>query len=70
MKIEKGVPIPAVGASRVRPPGQIAEKMEAGDSVLCDAESIAHRVRYSLINRGHKATMRKVEGGWRVWRIE
>jgi hypothetical protein len=42
--------------------------MKPGDSRLCDSESEASTVKSAIRLSGGKAAIRKVEGGWRVWR--
>jgi len=44
--------------------------MEPGDSVLCDKQTLATSYRNRGHARGWKMAVRKIEGGWRVWRVE
>lgn len=69
MKIERGIPVAKAYGSRsiYR---KTAEQMQEGDSVLCDSESGAGGLRAYLLRMGFKAATRKVEGGWRVWKLE
>ena len=71
IKIEKGIPIPAgqQGAPRKYP----FDEMEIGDSFLVAEEKIRSvRALASLAKKknGMKVATRKVDGGFRVWRIE
>lgn len=62
MQIEKNIPIPL----KI---GQIAEQMEAGDSVLCDTYIKAMRLRDALRHRKIEYKTRKTPDGVRVWRL-
>ncbi len=65
--IEKGIPIPPRGdhgPGRTHP----AHSMEVGDSILFPTENKAAQAQCHLIRTGKKGAVRKVEGGWRVWR--
>jgi len=68
MQIEKNVPIPPAGRSKI----EIINEMEIGDSVLCETYEQAMSLRDALRYRGLKYTTRKMDdaGGWRVWRLE
>lgn len=70
--IDKGVPIPAAGNRRV----YRFSSMAVGDSLFFDTlekmESAASSARgYAKRNNpDFKVTSRKVEGGYRLWRIK
>jgi hypothetical protein len=70
MKIESGIEIPSIGAARVTYKST-AKAMNIGDSVFFED----HRKALSLLQIGLTALgagslkLRKVEGGYRVWRI-
>lgn len=71
-EIDKGVPIPKAGnRRRFR-----FERMAIGDSLFCETlekmESAASSARgYAKRNNPEfKLTSRKVEGGYRLWRIK
>lgn len=67
MQIEKNVPVPPAGRSKI----EIINDMEIGDSVLCETYEQAMSLRDALRYRGLKYTTRKIENqGWRVWRLE
>lgn len=66
MKIEKGVPLPTYRPRTTA--GLTAKQMMPGDSVLCDDENTARNLRYAIYTAKGKASVRKVENGWRVWR--
>jgi hypothetical protein len=65
MQIEKNVPVPPSGRSKI----EIINDMEIGDSVFCDRYENAMSLRDALRYRGFKYTTRKVNNGWRVWRL-
>ena len=66
MQIEKNVPVPPAGRSKI----EIINDMEIGDSVLCETYEQAMSLRDALRYRGLKYTTRKLENqGWRVWRL-
>jgi hypothetical protein len=66
MQIEKNVPVPPAGRSKI----EIINDMEIGDSVLCETYEQAMSLRDALRYRGLKYTTRKIENeGWRVWRL-
>jgi hypothetical protein len=72
-KIEKGVPMPG-GRGRASALLDTLRQMEPGDSLFrasAASGSAVHNVLQYLRRRetGKKWTARKVEGGWRIWRI-
>jgi hypothetical protein len=67
MQIDKGVPIPAPIRRGL---SEIARRMEPGDSVMCETEANADTVRRVLSKYGVKGAKRKIDGGWRVWRLK
>ena len=71
--IEHDVPLPTRGFSGGRPmseEAQLSLKMRPGDSIFCPTERIYFRVTTVLRRRKLAYTARKVEGGYRVWRID
>jgi hypothetical protein len=68
LEIDRGIDIPA---SRTRYP---FSDMEPGDSILFDAEKKATSARVAAVRYASRHspdwtfTLRKVEGGWRLWR--
>lgn len=68
MVIEKGVPIPQKNGPRSAV-GRTVEQMEVNDSVLVDTVGKAQNLLKAGKVRGRKMTFRKVDGGWRIWRI-
>ena len=69
LKIEQGVPIPD---KHIRRKTNVGYSMEVGDSVLFDTQGKAVTT-YDVLRRtyGAKAgVVRKVEGGFRVWRVK
>ena len=68
MQIEKNVPVPPAGRSKI----EIVNKMDIGDSVFCETYDKAMSLRDALRYRGLKYTTRKLEdgSGWRVWRLD
>lgn len=67
MKVEDGIPIPPKRGQRGER-GRIVGAMQIGQSVLCESEPEAQRVRDACRHCGFKCAQRKVSGGWRVWR--
>jgi hypothetical protein len=65
--IEKDVPMPPAKQPRTEA-GRLAGRMVAGDSVLFTTEPEARALQYSLYRVKGQPRMRKVDGGWRVWR--
>lgn len=69
-KIEKGIPVPS---HRGAPSKYPWEQMEVGDSFFVPAEDTTKNfgslARTSGKRMGAKFTSRKLDGGWRVWRI-
>jgi hypothetical protein len=64
--IERGIPIPP------RKNISILSKMEVGDSVLmkiCE-NTVYTKIRRAVQDSGYKFTTRKMDGGYRVWRVE
>lgn len=69
MNIETGVPIPPVQSARSEL-GRLVRKMEVGQSMLCEGEEQAQKVRDAMRSARMKASMRKQEDGrYRVWRV-
>lgn len=68
--IEKGIPMPRTTAGR--PAIYLWATMEVGDSFLVSGKS-AEGARKSAANAGlrlgRKFSVRKIEGGFRVWRV-
>jgi hypothetical protein len=72
LKIEKDVPF-----SHELPRGKHAQtykQMEDGDSILFEkhsgATSFCNALRARACADGHHIFTRKVEGGWRVWKVK
>lgn len=73
MKIEKGLPIPKkIGGFGAPIKFGLLMEMEVGDSILFDdvktAAAATSRLRTAKL-QGFKFCVRKVEGGYRVWRL-
>ena len=73
MKIEKGVPMPESNNLRGKYP---FEQMEIGDSfVIHDVQgrnvrtALSNAVAYYQNKSQQKFATRRVDGGWRVWRL-
>lgn len=76
-KIEKGVPIPARKFGSGRTPKYPWRAMEVGDSFFVQSDNpkqTQQAITSTACNRrshyGSRFTVRQVEGGVRVWRIE
>jgi hypothetical protein len=74
--IDKGIPVPTM---RIRPSKYPWADMDVGDSFLVEATAEEMKARSASISRGataaakqlgRKFTVRKVDGGVRVWRTE
>jgi hypothetical protein len=65
MKIEHGIPIPPKRGQCAR---YVAMAMAPGDSVFFETEDKANTLRQWLREFGGKPIVRKMDGGWRVWR--
>lgn len=65
-KIEKGVPIPTPVGKKKR---YHFESMEIGDSVFLAGKTQA-TTSHAAKKTGFKFTVRRMDGGIRVWRIE
>ena len=66
--IEKNVPVPP--KKKINTRWSIAENMEIGDSVLVATQMDSLSLHNYCRRKGFRSTSRKVEGGYRVWRIE
>ena len=69
LKIEKGIPIPR-RYGRVGDLRATIERMKIMDSILLDSESICCCALMAAKRSGMRCTSRKVENGWRVWRVK
>jgi len=71
ISIEKGIPMPRPnhrgGYGKF---GNIVREMEVGDSVLVTKQRDVANLMSSGKRIGLGMSSRKVEGGWRVWRIK
>lgn len=71
-KIEKGLPV--VGAKRGAKPKYPFRKMEIGDSIFIDGDvgRVAAITAHAFAHRNceYKFMCRKVEGGYRIWRVK
>ena len=68
MNIERGIPIPRPYKARSETARTI-EAMGEGDSVLVDCEATGRNLVRMGKGRKYSMAMRKVDGGWRVWRV-
>lgn len=69
LTIEKNIPIPDP-RNKIRTGwAAVAEKMEVGDSVLCYNEKDRGALYNALVYRRFKVASRKLDNGFRVWRI-
>jgi hypothetical protein len=64
--VEKNVPVPPKKPSK----WSGTEDMEIGDSVLVPSHVDSISLQSYCRRKGVRCTSRKVEGGYRVWRIE
>lgn len=63
-KIEKGVEF-----TKYRGKWDWVAEMQVNDSVFVETQKEADGIRYALRWRYRKAKMRKIDGGYRVWRV-
>lgn len=71
LPIEPDVPLPAKSYTGPRSVnGRTAAAMNVRDSVFCEKQSDMHGIRDALRGAGKGVAVRKVEGGWRVWRMK
>lgn len=71
IKIESGIPIPDKITSKGRP-ARIADAsaaMNVGDSIFFKKMSAAYYASMKLRKIGKRPSVRRVEGGFRVWRV-
>ena len=71
-KIEKNVPLPE---REWRASKYGFDKMEVGDSIFIPTEQVVPAIHsapgyYAIRHPGTKFTTRRVEGGYRIWRIK
>lgn len=66
MEIESGVEIPDRTRSEA---GKAARKMKVNDSLHCESLAQMETVRATIRRLGGKAATRKMDRGWRVWRV-
>lgn len=70
MKLDPSpIPIPDRGAPKSELTRMVAG-LECGQSVLCDVFAEVDSVRKWMRRNGRKIAVRKMDGGWRVWRTE
>jgi len=69
ISIEKGFPIPELRSGWGKF-GSIIREMEVGDSVLVTKQGDVCNLQQQGRRLGLVMLSRKVDGGWRVWRIE
>jgi hypothetical protein len=73
LKIEQNVPIPAINKATGRTMSEetrLALKMKPGDSIFCPTGRIYMRIVSAMRNRKLAYATRKVDGGYRVWRVD
>jgi hypothetical protein len=70
-EIEKGIPVPEYAGRGGRTNKYPWEDMEVGDSFFVPAEGKKSPPRWHhRKERGERYHVRRMEGGWRVWRLE
>lgn len=69
MNIESGVPIPPADYRRSAF-ADLVRSMKVNQSILVDSYARRDHARKIIRSLGGRYVSRKVEGGWRVWRIE
>ena len=69
MQIDKNIPLAKVKNGR-KTSTPYVDQMEVGDSVFVEDRVTANRIRANMSNRGWLPALRKIDGGFRVWRIK
>ena len=69
ISIDKGIPMPERRSGWGKF-GNTVREMEVGDSVLVTERGDVPNLQASARRIGLRMTSRKVEGGWRVWRVK
>lgn len=69
LTIEKNIPIPEPRTNGRTGWAAVAGKMEVGDSVLCNNEKDRGSLYNALVYRRFRVASRKLDNGYRVWRI-
>ena len=69
MQIDKNIPLAKAKLGRKTSTPYMNE-MEVGDSVLFEDRVIANRLRSNMQNIGMLPAIRKVEDGFRVWKMK
>lgn len=68
-EIEKGIALPQIKSSRGN--GYPFAEMEVGDSFITENKSVsASSIQFCKKNPDKAFTSRKVEGGYRIWRVK
>lgn len=69
LKIDSNVPIPTVNINAIT-----WKKMRVGDNVFFESNSAANKFAQSLYqatkDTKYRQLVRKVDGGWRVWKVK
>jgi len=65
-RIDKKIPIPDKDKKGMR---LLESRMDVGDSVLFFNPQPAKSLSNRIFEAGFKATTRRINGGWRVWKI-
>ena len=69
MQIDKNIPLAKVKNGR-KTSTPYVDQMEVGDSVFVGDRVTANRIRANMSNREWLPALRKIDGGFRVWRIK
>lgn len=73
MEIEDNIPIPPKSRKNNKPRNEgsiAAHMMKAGQSIFCTKIGDHACAKATLRKLGAKFVSRKVDNGWRVWRLE
>jgi hypothetical protein len=74
MNIDKKIPIPNDHEKYHKGTQALLEKMEVGDSIFLGTRNEIASIRAQAscygAKVGRKFTSRKMDGGWRIWRVE
>lgn len=71
LQIDRDIPIPMKRAGRqLSAHAILADQMQVGDSILCETRGQFDTVRKRMWLNGKKSRSIRVDGKWRIWRVE
>ena len=73
IKIDRDIPLPPRnnGSGRIMSEEtKMALSMKPGDSIFCPTATLYRRIVHAMRSRKLSYTTRKVEDGYRIWRVD